>query len=83
MKRNVFSVVGFWLSMLTFVMDYGYVGSLVGFSLCVAGYTQCQNEPNKWKGKGFGIAGFVIIILTLLFIIATAMGLLSVPSVYG
>lgn len=65
-KLNVFSLIGFILSIFFWVTYVGFLASLSGFIFSCIGVSQCNKEPNLYKGKGFGVAGIVISILPLI-----------------
>jgi hypothetical protein len=57
-KLNVFSILGFVLSFMSFL-------SIVGLIFCIIALK--QTKDNKQRGKGLAIAGIIISILVFLF----------------
>ncbi len=83
-KLNGFSLLGFIMSFFFWVTYIGSLASLLGLIFSCIGVSQCNKEPNLYKGKGFGVAGIIISILPLIFyvlmIILLILGISSIVA---
>lgn len=67
-----FSLIGFIAGLLglilLFTVGFPFLLGSAAVVLSIIGLSQFNKEPEKWKGKGFAIAGLILGLLTILII---------------
>lgn len=75
---DLFSIFGFALSILTYVLDIGLLGSIGAIVLCSIGLSRTKNSMAK--GRALAIAGLVISIIMVVLIILLLLFFIDIYS---
>lgn len=56
-ELNLLGFIGFWLALLGFLF---FPLVIAGGVLCIVALGQFKKEPDRWKGKGWALAGTIL-----------------------
>lgn len=70
-RLNVPGFIGFLLSLISLILplNSGIIGEVLALILSIVGLVTIGQNPDRFKGKGFAIAGLIISGLTLLLLV--------------
>lgn len=79
-ELNLLAFFGFWLTLLGVLF---FPLAIAGGVLCIVALGQFKKEPDRWKGKGWALAGVIlagISVLAALLLVGLFLALLSVSA---